>query len=97
MSNGTTLGNIYVANLHRTNAEQKVEEAEHGLQRLYIRLMVLAARTPPANVDSHDLALEVGDILEGIQAEWYVRFAANHVLDWPGDCVDDFDGEKGGE
>ena len=102
MSNGTTLNGLYAARIHKHNAAEVVEEAESMLSFFRDKMLVLAAMSPTSVLDEEGCAMpwgefvrmEIDDMWDEIQDNVRTQFLAQHILDFPEDCKDDFEGEQ---
>ena len=103
MSDGTTI-EVYVPRLHRSNARDVLQDAEHTQRYCRDRLLALAA-SQPHNV-AHDTGMlipwdqyvvnEIDDILEAVSTAVWQQAMASRVVECPSDCHDDFDSGRSG-
>jgi len=100
MADSTTLNGIEARHIHRSNAPAVLDDAESMLKYYRDRLMILAAMAP-MNVDEGDgpmtwdfyVRREVDGIFDEMLAENRTAWQAQYILDFPDECVDDYDKE----
>ncbi len=103
MADGTTINGIYAARIHRSNAPDVIEEAEDMLTHYKEALLTLAAATPDASGEDglvgalFEIRREIGGMWGEIGDCHVQAFLARHIVEWPDDCVDDYDpAQEGG-
>lgn len=95
MSDGTII-KIYKKRLHKCNARDELDDAEHMITYCRDRLMCLAA-TGPYNVDDGEgpvpwdfyVRREIDGLLETLEEAVVTRLLAQVVVDSPEDCQDE--------
>ena len=103
MGNGTTLNGVEARRIHRSNAQEVVDEAENMLTYFRDRLLILAASNPH-NVDEGDgpmpwdfyVRREVDGMWDEMREQSVAAMKAQYLLDFPDECVDDYDKPEGG-
>lgn len=95
MPNGTLLNNVFAARIHKSNAQEVVDDANSMLEYYASRLTVLAASSPQKMEDGIDwpdyVLREVGEIVSGMREEWWKQFCANYIIESPGYVQDELD------
>jgi len=96
MSNGTHLKDVYCARLHKSNAQETLDNARDMITYSRDRLLILAAMTPMAVNDGDGetpwpdyVRNEINDIMDELQEHVVTAFQAQYILDWPDDCKDE--------
>jgi len=98
MSDGTILNGVYAIRMHKDNAVEVRDNAEDMLRYYRDKLLILAAQTPPATVDTGDGPIEWGDYIrmeiEGMWAEItesvISAWMASYIIACPDDCKDEY-------
>ena len=100
MADGTTINGVEARRIHRSNAQEVIDEAEDMLSYYRDRLLILAAMTPMGMDDGDGqvpwdfyVRREITDMWEEIQDEVIRAFLARQIVEFPEDCVDDYDEE----
>ena len=98
MSDGTYLNNVYAARLHKSNAKEKLEDAEAQLHWYRDRMLILASMTPvPQVTDIDGNQVPYHEYIQGVIDEMWpeilseavTAFEAQYIVDNPGDCKDE--------
>ena len=90
MPNGTILNGIFVARLHKSNAEDVLERAESDVKGARRRLFMLSALTPASDTDAlRSLEIDVEETLEWLEEGVWKRFVAQYLVDNSEECVDE--------
>jgi hypothetical protein len=98
MADGTTLNNIFVPRIHRSNARDVVDDSERTLQYYRDRLLILAAMSPAQIIEDGEpvpwdfyVRREIDAILDELERDLWRRFCAQYIIDCPDDVSDDYD------
>ena len=92
MPSGTTINNVQAPRIHRNNAEDVIEREEESIKYNKQWLIAMAFISPANSKDAVIETLDsISEIVENIQESAVRSFLANQVVDFPADCVDDYD------
>jgi hypothetical protein len=89
MPSGTTINGVEANRIHRCNAEEKLAEAEEVIRETDNWLMVLVGKKTQYPIDETVELLE--DKMTFYRDAVMDRFLASYIIDYPDDCVDDYD------
>jgi len=93
MPNGTTMNEVFVARIHKSNASQVAEDARDSVAHATQRLLVLAAATPTAD-EKEMLVNDVADLVDELIGESWREWAAGYIKENDGLCIDDLIPER---
>jgi hypothetical protein len=104
MADGSTLNGVEARRLHRCNAQEVVDEAERMLTYYRDQVLIFAAMTPMPVYDGDDrpmdwatyIRTEIDGMWDEIQEQVLAGWKARYLLDYPDECVDDYDALEGG-
>lgn len=96
MSNGTVFKSIYRPRLHRSNVVPTYEDAEETIEASKRKLMVWVSRACP-RLDAIEIDTEVSDYFEDLCNAVLDYYFAGQMIEFPEECVDDFDGTDAGK
>ena len=85
MADGTVLNGVYARRIHKSNAQQVVEDATDEIRLCRENLMIGPERH--SETLSH-----VTDNLEGIEGACIRRFFAQYIIDNPDEVEDELEG-----
>ena len=90
MPSGTIVNNIFAPRLHKSNAHEKLREAQDTIEHIEKALIFLVA----ANGNQDDCFASISTLSDMLSdfsdATWNVQMAGS-IIDHPEDCVDELD------
>ena len=97
MADYTYLNEVPIARVHKCNAESVAEEMADDIQRITNELLVMAASTPTEQPNDtswqQHILWQIPTLIEELLGCEYKRWAAQYIIDNPGDVEDDLDAE----
>ena len=88
MPSGTIVNNIFAPRLHKSNAHEKLREAQDTIEHIEKALIFLVA----ANGNQDDVFTSistVSDLLSDFEAATWTMNMARAIVDHPEDCSDE--------
>ena len=90
MPSGTIVNNIFCPRLHKSNAHEKLSEAQETIEYIEKTLLFLIAANGNKD-DVVDSISTLSDLLsEFSDATWNIQMA-RAIVEYPDDCVDELD------
>lgn len=90
MPSGTVINEVFSPRIHKSNAEDVLEQSRDMIDWASRRLLVLAASTPTAE-EKEMLVTEVEELVEELVDSSWRAWAADYIISNPEKCIDDLD------
>ena len=90
MPSGTVVNNLFAPRLHKSNAHEKLREAQETIEHIEKALIFLVA----ANGNQDDCFASIStlsDMLSDFSGATWTMHMAMAIVDHPEDCVDELD------
>lgn len=90
MPSGTVVNKIFAPRLHKSNADEKLNEAQKTIEYIEKTFLFLVA----ANGNQDDVYTSistVSDLLSDFSDATWTMHMARAIVDYPEDCVDELD------
>ncbi len=91
MPDGTTLNGIEAYRIHRSNARDTIEDSEAHIASARQTLIAMSVFLPNTELD--EIIERVNDTVDWIIDSAIQSRFAQHLVDYPEECVDDYDKE----
>ena len=89
MPSGTILNGVEVYRVHRTNAQFVIEEGEARITDARQSFIAMSVMTP--KTDFNEIIMRVNDVVDDIVESAVNIRLAQHIIDFPDECVEDYD------
>jgi hypothetical protein len=96
MPNGTYLNDVFVARVHKSNAERVKDDNQEMVSFYRHKLLVMASSCPPQGAPDYsmgerasDIVTEVRDTVDEMLECHIAAFLAGQIIEFPEDCQDE--------